>query len=296
MTSVFNKEKIVNKVILLDIKEIIVNPCQPRKYFNIIELENLAISIKQNGILNPIIARKNLLNKYELISGERRLKACKIAGIRMIPSIIINIDQKQSAILSILENIQREDLTFFEEAKAINCLINEWEVTQEDCALKLGKAQSTIANKLRLLKISNRHQKMILDGNLTERHARAILKLPELDIIRVKVIDFIINNKYNVTQTEQYIDLILKYPEKTENYLKHGLNFSDSISNDQDYVNIKESKKSKKTNIPIVKDIRLFLNSINKAIDTMKNAGVDAYTEKKQTDNYVEYVVRIPIT
>lgn len=293
MTTIFSKERVLNKVISINIKDIIPNPYQPRKDFNMIELENLALSIKQNGILQPLTVRKNLLGQYELISGERRLRASRLVGLKTVPCITIETDQKQSAILSILENVQRQDLSFFEEAKAISALLLEWGITQEEAAVRLGKAQSTIANKLRLLKLSNREQIIILNSRLTERHARSLLKLSNVDQ-RLKIINHIIENNLNVSQTDTYIDNIISG--------NIDINNSSIIIEDIDLSNQEAqtenslpNSKSKKIKIPIVKDIRLFLNSINKAIDTMKSAGVDAYTEKNQTDNYVEYVVRIPL-
>ncbi len=304
LTKLFLKEKIVNKVISINIRDIIPNPSQPRKNFNMIELENLACSIKENGIIHPIIIRRNLLGQLELVSGERRLRACKLIGFRTIPSILIETDSQQSATLSILENIQRENLSFFEEAKAISYLINEWNVTQEEAAYRLGKAQSTIANKLRLLKISNREQNMILKGNLSERHARTIVRIDNQKI-RLKCINYIINENLNVQQTEEYINEIVYILDKESKMIETS---QDEVDINIEVEEIKDKKleilinnisnkkiKKIKNRIPIIKDIRLFLNSINKAIDTMKSAGIDAYSEKKETEKYVEYVVRIPI-
>ncbi len=296
MTTIFSKEKVLNKVVLLNVREILPNPSQPRKDFNIIELENLALSIKQNGILQPITVRKNLLGKYEIISGERRLRACKLIGLRTVPCIIIETDQRQSAILAILENVQRQDLNFFEEAKAIVSLISEWEITQEEIANRLGKAQSTIANKIRLLKLTKREQTIIVNSNLTERHSRALLKIDDKDI-RYKALNFIIHNKLNVNQTDEYIDNFISGIIDIDGNNVLEKNFECDIDESELNQNKNINKcKNKKMKIPIVKDIRLFLNSINKAIDTMKSAGVNAYTKKNETDNYVEYVVRIPLS
>lgn len=296
MTTIFSKEKILNKVVLLNVREILPNPSQPRKDFNIIELENLALSIKQNGILQPITVRKNLLGKYEIISGERRLRACKLIGLRTVPCIIIETDQRQSAILAILENVQRQDLNFFEEAKAIVSLISEWEITQEEIANRLGKAQSTIANKIRLLKLTKREQTIIVNSNLTERHSRSLLKIDDKDI-RYKALNFIIHNKLNVNQTDEYIDnFISGIIDIDGNSVLEKIFECDIHEEESDETKNINKSKNKKMKIPIVKDIRLFLNSINKAIDTMKSAGINAYTKKNETDNYVEYVVRIPLS
>lgn len=151
----FAKERVINNVVLLPIKDIFKNPSQPRVIFSKEDLKNLAESIKYNGILQPITIRINSQNKYELVSGERRLKAAKLAGYQEVPCIILKTNKEQSAIFALLENLQRKNLNFFEESLAINSLIKKWNLTQEEIALKLGKAQSTIANKLRLLKFSD---------------------------------------------------------------------------------------------------------------------------------------------
>lgn len=267
MTNLFSKPKVINKVVSIEINKIIPNPAQPRLVFGENELKDLSESIKQNGILQPLTIRKNQYDEYELISGERRLKASKMAGFETVPCIIIDTDSKQSAVLSLLENIQRQNLNYFEEAIAINKLILEWGVTQEEASEKLGKAQSTIANKLRLLKLTDLEQQIILQNNLTERHARALLKLQHSHQ-RMEVVEYIIVNKCNVNTTEKYIE---KYID-----------------------NIKNGKPNKKR-IPIIKDVRLFLNTINKALETMKLSGINASSVKKQGDDFIEYVVRIPI-
>ncbi len=187
-------------------------------------------------------------------------------------------------------------MNFFEEAKAIVSLISEWEITQEEIANRLGKAQSTIANKIRLLKLTKREQTIIVNSNLTERHSRALLKIDDKDI-RYKALNFIIHNKLNVNQTDEYIDNFISGIIDIDGNNVLEKNFECDIDESELNQNKNINKcKNKKMKIPIVKDIRLFLNSINKAIDTMKSAGVNAYTKKNETDNYVEYVVRIPLS
>ena len=265
MVAMFGKEKVVNKVVLLDIDEIIPNPNQPRTRFDDGELGQLADSIHENGVLQPLTVRKNPRGQYELISGERRLRAGKLASLSQIPCIIIDTDERQSAVLALIENIQRSNLNFFEEAAAIRNLITEYNINQEEAAVKLGKAQSTIANKLRLLKLSEAEQCAILNNGLTERHARALLKLEDREE-RLRALERILDKKMNVVQAEAYIDSLLD-----------------------------ASPKPEKKRVLIIKDIRLFLNTINKALDTMKRAGIKAESCKKQDDEYIEYVVRIPI-
>ena len=255
---VFSRNKTVNKVILLPADTVQPNPAQPRVHFDPEELQGLAESIRANGILQPLTVRQNLKGEYELISGERRLRAARLIGLEYVPCILVETTAQQSAVFALLENLQRRDLNFFEEARALSKLMIEWNITQEEIAARLGKAQSTIANKMRLLKLTDTQQKKILDGGLTERHARALLKIED-EQMRDKAVYYIIAKHMNVTQAEQYIEGLLKETEE---------------------------KKSVRKTIPVIKDVRLFINTINKAIDTMKKAGVDAQAEKIEEGSY----------
>lgn len=263
---IFTKQaKTLNKVVLLPADEIVSNPAQPRRVFEAKDLKCLAESIRENGILQPLTVRVNFDNQYELISGERRLKAAKLAGFKMVPSIVVDTNSKQSAVFALIENIQRRDLNYFEEAIAIQNLIVEWGITQEEASKRLGKAQSTIANKLRLLKFSEEQQKKILQNDLTERHARALLKLPDSQSID-KVIHYIVSKQLNVKQTEEYVETFLK----------------------------QEVKATPKF-IPVIKDVRVFFNTINKAVKLMQKSGIHASAEKVTSPDYIQYIVKIPI-
>ncbi|MDO5560384.1 MAG: ParB/RepB/Spo0J family partition protein [Oscillospiraceae bacterium] len=262
----FTKEKQINKVIQIRIEDIVPNPHQPRTDFEKSDIFSLAESIKQNGILQPLTVRKNE-STYEIIAGERRLRAAKLAELDYVPCIVMNISERNSAILALVENIQRQDLSFFDEANAIEKLINYYGMTQEDAAIKLGKAQSTIANKLRLLKLTNEEKLVITRYNLTERHARALLKLGSPED-RMVIINRVVKYKLNVEKTEQVIEEYIEKNHIKESYRKRSKVFS---------------------------DVRLFVNSINKAVETMKAAGISADSCKIQYDDFVEYRVRIPI-
>ncbi|MBZ4671376.1 MAG: ParB family transcriptional regulator, chromosome partitioning protein [Clostridiales bacterium] len=266
-TLFIGKEKVLNKVVQLPVEKIVPNPHQPRKNFDDAELHMLAESIKQNGILQPLSVRK-VDDGYELISGERRLRAAKLIGLENVPCIVVDITERNSAVLAIVENIQRQDLSFFEEAIAIEKLIDFYGMTQEDAAIKLGKAQSTIANKLRLLKLSEKEMEMIAENGLTERHARALLRLntPEQ---RLYAIERISKGKLNVERAEKLVDEILSDQKEKESIKKRSGAF---------------------------KDIRLFINTISKAVETMQAAGINAESQKIRSDGYIEYIVKIPIT
>lgn len=243
------------------------NPHQPRKTFSSDSIAELSDSIKQYGLIQPITVRKGSVSKYELIAGERRLRACKLAGIRYIPAIVIEATNYESAAIAMIENLQRENLDFFDEAEGYSNLICDFNITQEELAAKIGKTQATIANKIRILRLSPQTKKLIKDNGLTERHARAMLRLPD-DEIRLKALKHIIERKMNVTQTEEYIEYLL-LPKK--------------------------SKSPGKT-VRVFKDIRIFANTIKQAIDIMNKSGVRAYSEKDENDEYIEYRVRIPKT
>ena len=266
---ILSQEK--RKVVEVPLDRIVPNPSQPRRIFTQTELDNLSDSIKENGLLQPLSVRRVGANQYELIAGERRLRACRIAGYKTVSCIVNDCDEKQSAIYAMLENLQRQDLQLFEEAEGISRLIDEWGVTQEEAAVRLGKSQSAIANKLRLLKISLEDRKKIVEAGLTERHARALLRIPN-EAMRTKVLDTIIENGYNVQQTDTYIQQLLTLKE----------------------AETKQKRKGKRTFI--VKDIRIFMNTINHAIETMKLSGIQAVTHKNETADYIECIVRIPKT
>ena len=268
MATIFGtKDKVSGKVIHIAEKEILPNPHQPRRTFDETELSFLAESIRQNGILQPLSVRR-VNGSYELISGERRLRAARLAGLTEVPCIVVNVTERNSAVLALVENIQRQDLSCFEEAFAIEKLIDFYGMTQEDAAIRLGKAQSTIANKLRLLKLSPAEMKRITENGLTERHARALLKLRTQEQ-RELAIERIIKGGMNVERTEAMIEQILGTEREKESLKKRSVVFGG--------------------------DVRLFVNSINRAIETMQAAGIDAVSEKIKSDDCIEYRIVIPI-
>lgn len=262
----FTKEKLVNKVIEVEVKLIRPNPHQPRTEFPENEITALAESIAQNGILQPLSVRRTG-DKFELIAGERRLRAAKMCGFSVVPCIVHEISDRNSAILALVENIQRQDLSFFEEAIAIEQLITYYGMTQEDAAMKLGKAQSTIANKLRLLRISPEERDLIMKFNLTERHARALLRLASPED-RYCILEKIIKYNLNVEKSERLID---------------------------EYIGHQKEKASYKKRSKVFQNVKMFVNTINKAVETMQAAGISADSKKIQNEEYIEYRVRIPI-
>lgn len=260
-----NNLKKSNEVVLIPARQILPNPHQPRKNFNWDDLEGLAESIHHNGLLQPITVRRKDNGRYELISGERRLRACKMAGLSAIPTIIIDIDEEKSALLAVIENLQRENLHFFEEAMAIERLIKGFGLSQEEVSRKLGKSQSTLSNKLRILRLPDEIRYNVMIYGLTERHARALLRLPSTALME-QVIDTVVEQGLTVSATEQLIcDILTKSPEK--------------------------EKKGKK--VMVFKDVRIFINTLNHAVSTMRKSGINAKATKNETDEYIEYVVKI---
>lgn len=262
----FTKEKSINKVIEVAIKQIVPNPNQPRREFSESDIDALAESIMQNGILQPLSLRK-IGETYELIAGERRLRAARKCGFTVVPCIVHEISDSHSAVLAIVENIQRQDLSVFDEALAIEKLIEYYGMTQEEAAAKLGKAQSTIANKLRLLRLSENERAIIMKYGLTERHARALLKLGS-QTDRLVILEKVIRNNLNVERTEHIID---------------------------EYIGSQREKATYRKRSKVFQNVQIFVNTINKAVETMQAAGISADSRKIQSDEYIEYRVRIPI-
>ena len=254
------------KLLMLKPDDIKPSKNQPRKSFDQYELKLLADSIQSSGIIQPLAVRKSLDGKYEIIAGERRYLAAKMVGLRRIPCVLHNTDEKTAAIYAIMENLQRQDLTFFEEAEAINRLIVHFGMPQLEIATRLGLAQSTLSNKLRLLRLSDDQRKRIITARLTERHARALLRLEGAD--RENALNYIIANALNLKETEEYIENILNPKEE-------------------------ELPPEKPIRKYAISDVRLFYNSLSKLVNTLQNAGLNAKTRKYENDKYIEYKVRI---
>lgn len=245
------------------------NTYQPRKVFNQESLEELTESIKTYGVLQPISIRMNGNKYYELIAGERRLRAAKMAGLNEIPAIIVEVGDNDSAVLALIENLQRENLNFLEEAEGYENLIKDHKYTQEQLSYIIGKKQSTIANKLRILRLSDNVKSKLLEYNLTERHARSLLKLPEEEL-QLKVLESVNKKMLNVKKTEDIVEEELKKIESKQ---------TDNISN-----------KTKKIKMAIM-NAKIYINTIKNAM--VKN-GVEAQYSYKDEKEYLEITVKIP--
>ena len=256
-----------NRVLDIPTIQIRPNKTQPRKSFDEDELRLLSQSISTNGILQPLTVRKLSQTEYELVAGERRLRAAVLAGLSKVPCVVIRCTDKESAIFALLENIQRADLNMFEEARGISRLIRKYGLTQEEAAIRLGRKQSTVANKIRLLKLSMEEQDWILQAGLSERHARALLRIDDEEI-RKEVLSKIVAENLSAKDTE---DLVVRFLCRTT--------VTESLTQEKKF---------------IVRDVRIFVNTINKAVDTMRLSGINAVAKKSETDEYIEYTVKIP--
>ena len=243
------------------------NPYQPRQEMEKDSLAELEESIKQYGLMQPVVVRRINESEYELIAGERRLRACKNIGLSEISAVVVKANGTDSAVMALIENIQRENLGYMEEAEAFLSLLAVHGLTQDELAARLGKNQSTIANKIRILKLSPEIREQLAKHGLSERHARALLRLPD-EKSKKKALSAIISRGLNVVKAEELVESMLE--EKNE------------------------KKSSDGKNIRIFKDIRIFANTIKQAIDIMKKSGIEASSLKKENEEFIEYTIKIP--
>jgi len=270
----------------IEIDRIEPNQFQPRKNFNKTALMELADSIRAYGVLQPINVRQAKDDKkFELVAGERRLRAAQLAGLNVIPCIIVAITDNDSAAVALVENLQREDLNFIEEAEGYTALLVEHGMTQDDLARKIGKSQSTVANKIRILKLSVMIRKILMDNNLTERHARALLKL-ESEQQQLDALENICKYKLNVKRTEDLVDKILSGEDPI--YIREEM--SNIYGSRKTAISYTEKPAVKR----VIKDIRIFVNTIKESVEMLKEAGVKAKAAQFDREDYLEFIVRIP--
>lgn len=262
---IIGERKAVNevKVVKVPIGQIFPNPYQPRKSFDEAALEELSASIAQYGVLQPLLVSPAEDGRYLLIAGERRLRASRMAKLTEVPVIISDYTNQQIAEIALIENLQREDLHFLEEAEGYEQLMEQFHLTQEAMAARVGKKQSTIANKLRLLRLSPAVRKVLVDAGLSERHARALLKLED-DAKRLEVLEVVVAKNYSVRQTEEYINKLLE-----------------------------DNQQEKRRRMVIVNDVRIYLNSIKQVVNAIKDVGIPVNMEQTVEGDEVIVSVRI---
>nr|WP_297175342.1 ParB/RepB/Spo0J family partition protein [uncultured Agathobaculum sp.] len=251
------------------VSDIARNPNQPRKYFDPEAIAQLAESIRQYGVLNPLTVRRALGGGYELVAGERRLRAARVAGLNDVPCLVISADNEDSSAIALVENLQRRDLDFFEEAYGFRRLIDQYGLTQEEAARKVGKTQSAVANKLRLLRLSQQNMELIRSAGLTERHARSLLRI-DSEEDRINATNYIIAHDMNVNRAEQYIDELLQEKES------------------------KPVVQQERKVVRLIKDVRFFLNTLNRAVGVMVDSGIGATVEQQENDDGLTLTINIP--
>lgn len=256
-------------IVYLRTDDLYPNPVQPRKQFDESSLEELSLSIKSYGILNPLTVRCRG-GRYELVAGERRLRAAKLAGLQEVPCILLDVNLEDASLIALVENLQRRDLDFIEEAAGISQLIRMFGLSQEEAARRLGKSQSAVANKLRLLKLPRDVLEALRANGLTERHGRALLRLPDANAQREALI-YIVENGLTVAATDEYIEALLTQPEE-------------EASPDRP-----EPRRTL-----VLKDVRIFLNSLSRSLEVMKQGGIAAGMRREETEDSLILTISIP--
>ena len=262
-------------IVWLPTDAIAPNPVQPRRFFDDSALEELSRSIRSYGILNPLTVRC-CGRKYELVAGERRLRAAKLAGLREVPCILLDVNMEDAGLLALVENLQRRDLDFIEEAMGLSRLIRMFGMSQEEAARRIGKSQSAVANKLRLLRLPPDVLEALLKNGLSERHGRALLRLPEESLQR-QALGYILENDLTVAATDAYVEALLTAAEESPPAPEE------------------EEKKEPRRSF-ILKDVRVFLNSLTRNIAVMKQGGIDADLSRQETDEQLILTISIPKT
>lgn len=253
------------RVTMLSPDVISPNPDQPRRYFDPDGLYELTESIRVHGILQPLSVRRKGGGRYELIAGERRLRAAMICGLEQVPCLVLEVSRESSCLLSLIENLQRRDLDFWEEAKALERLTTVYGLSQEEAAAKVGKSQSAVANKLRLLRLPQEVLALLRKHGFTERHARALLRLPTPEA-QAAGADLLVKEGWTVARTEKYVEEVLR-----------------------------NQTKGKKTRPPLlIRDVRFFLNSLDHSLAVMRSAGVAAQCQRKEEGEDLLLTIRIP--
>ena len=258
-------------ILYLRTDELSPNPVQPRRRFDDEALAELSESIKSYGILNPLTVRMRG-GKYELVAGERRLRAAKLAGLQEVPCILLDVNMEDASLIALVENLQRRDLDFIEEAAGINQLIRMFGMSQEEAARRIGKSQSAVANKLRLLKLPPDVLEALRENGLTERHGRALLRLQRPEAQR-EALAYIIDNGLTVAATDAYVDALLSSPEPEPPA---------------------EPEKPEHKRTFVLKDVRVFLNTLSRSIDLMKQGGIDAGVQRQETEDSLILTISIP--
>ncbi len=256
-------------ILYLRTEDIAPSPVQPRQYFDDVALKELSESIRNYGILNPLTLRLRG-GRYELVAGERRLRAAKLAGLREVPCILLDVNMEDAGLIALIENLQRKDLDFIEEATGIRQLIQRFGMSQEEAARRIGRSQSAVANKLRLLRLPSDVLEGLRQNGLSERHGRALLRLPEEEAQRA-ALRYIVEQDLTVAATDAYVESLLSAPPEEP-----------------------PSPPPARKRTFILKDVRLFLNSLTRNVELMKQGGIDAGIRREETEEALIVTISIP--
>ena len=254
-------------ILYLSVDEIAPNPVQPRRHFDDESLAELSESIRSYGILNPLTVRLRG-GRYELVAGERRLRAARLAGLSEVPCLPVEASMEDASLLALVENLQRQDLDFIEEAAGIRQLILLFGMSQEEAARRLGKSQSAVANKLRLLRLPPDVLDALKENGLSERHGRALLRLPEAEAQRAALRVFV-DRQLSVAAADAYVETLLAAQEA-------------------------RGEKSAPRRSFVMKDVRVFLNTLSRSIELMKQGGIEAGMQRRETEDALILTISIP--
>ena len=254
-------------LLYLRVEDIAPNPMQPRKVFEEEALRELSESIRLYGVLHPLTVRLRC-GKYELVAGERRLRAARLAGLREVPCMVVDVDLEDAGLLALVENLQRKDLDFLEEARGLQKMIRLFGMSQEEAARRIGRSQSAVANKLRLLKLPEDVLESLRENGLSERHGRALLRLPDAESQRA-ALETVLEKEMTVAATDAYVDALLASPEPPPRRPEARRSF-------------------------VMKDVRVFLNSLTHGLDLMKQGGIAAGLRREETEDALILTISIP--
>ena len=254
-------------LLYLRVEDIAPNPMQPRKVFEEEALRELSESIRSYGVLHPLTVRLRC-GKYELVAGERRLRAARLAGLREVPCMVVDVDLEDAGLLALVENLQRKDLDFLEEARGLQKMIRLFGMSQEEAARRIGRSQSAVANKLRLLKLPEDVLESLRENGLSERHGRALLRLPDAESQRA-ALETVLEKEMTVAATDAYVDALLASPEPPPRRPEARRSF-------------------------VMKDVRVFLNSLTHGLDLMKQGGIAAGLRREETEDALILTISIP--
>ena len=254
-------------LLYLRVEDIAPNPMQPRKVFEEEALRELSESIRSYGVLHPLTVRLRC-GKYELVAGERRLRAARLAGLREVPCMVVDVDLEDAGLLALVENLQRKDLDFLEEARGLQKMIRLFGMSQEEAARRIGRSQSAVANKLRLLKLPEDVLESLRENGLSERHGRALLRLPDVESQRA-ALETVLEKEMTVAATDAYVDALLASPEPPPRRPEARRSF-------------------------VMKDVRVFLNSLTHGLDLMKQGGIAAGLRREETEDALILTISIP--